>query len=325
VTEAQHISNFLNKFLNFQRWHYRFPVHPQGIIGAVYMKNPINNSLLLAVLTTSATFCTLTTILGPAQVQSAIESTSVSTNRRSQVLDSERRSSVIRNVGFCIVASVGMGVVAAEASRKWQAARKANQLKQQQMPLLQELQERVTELQTEVPLEALQMDESIWSQEVPTEKTLVAAGASTKQMGQFEQFEEAEWDLPTNSSYIALNTIEFPPANSFSPSSATQQATVVEPTTDVLQEAWQLKALRYQILESPEQYETCRIRVPQGKQQWFAVTVENHYYRLFQSETIKEKALKVAGHLSQRGDDTIVTHIEDQYMVWVLEPEAVLV
>jgi hypothetical protein len=305
------------------------------------MNNPINNSLLLAVLTTSATFCTLTTILGPAQVQSAIETTSISRSRRSQVLDSERRSSVIRNVGFCIVASVGVGVATAEASRKWQAARKATQLKQQQMPLLQELKERVTELQTEVPLEALHIDASAWSeaptealeidesagsQEIPAEKTLVAAGIGRSQVGQLEQFSYEAWNLPTDSSYVALNAIEIPPANSFSPSHTTSQATLVEPTSqaELRQKEWNLKALRYPILESPEQYETCRIQGPQG-QHWFAVSVENCYYRLFQTETIKEKALKIAGHLSQRGDDAIVTRMEDQYMVWILEPEAVLV
>lgn len=286
----------------------------------------MNNSLLLAVLTTSVTFCTLTTVLSPARVQSATETTSMSNSRRSQFLDSERRSSIIRNVGFYIVLSVGSGIAVAEASRKWQAARKAAQLKQQQTPLLQSLQERVAELQAEAPVETAFSDSDFsQSPNVPAEKTLVGAGVATGYAAFESTSEDDPWlEFSKDAAYVALQPIELPTKSTFAESST--HLNFLQFEDDSQGQAWlenrTLHTAHYQILESPEQYKTCRIQLPHNENRWFAISVDDRYYRLFKTETIKEKALQVAARLTQRGDEAIVTRIDDRFIIWSLEQEA---
>lgn len=285
----------------------------------------INNSLLLAVLATSATFCTLTTVLSPAKVQSAPESIATSNSRRSQFLDSERRSSIIRNVGFYIVISVGTGIAVAEASRKWQAARKAAQLKQQ-TPLLQSLHDRVTELQAEPPTETgFSETDFAQLQRISAEKTLVGAGVATHHDAFSTSSEDDPWfEFAQDTAYVALHPLEVPTTSTAS--EASTNLDFLQFGDDSHGQAWLENrtppTTHYQILESPEQYKTCRIQLPHHENRWFGIVVDDRHYRLFRTETIKEKALQVAARLTQRGDNAIVTHIEERYIVWTLEPSA---
>jgi len=78
-----------------------------------------------------------------------------------------------------------------------------------------------------------------------------------------------------------------------------------------------------QVLMSPEQYQTCRIRVPHLNRRLFAVLAQGKYHGLFRSRINREKALDIAAKLQYRGDQPIVTQIGEGYAVWVWQPEAV--
>jgi hypothetical protein len=78
------------------------------------------------------------------------------------------------------------------------------------------------------------------------------------------------------------------------------------------------------ILDSREQYQTCRIRVPHLKSRLFAVLVQGKYYGLFRSGVAQERALEIAVKLGHRGDEPIITQTGKGYAVWVWQPKAIV-
>ncbi|NJN58649.1 MAG: hypothetical protein HC879_14720, partial [Leptolyngbyaceae cyanobacterium SL_5_9] len=77
------------------------------------------------------------------------------------------------------------------------------------------------------------------------------------------------------------------------------------------------------ILDSREQYQTCRVRVPHLKSRLFAVLVRGKYYGLFRSGVAQERALEIAIKLEHRGDEPIITQTNRGYAVWVWQPKAI--
>ncbi|NJO49070.1 MAG: hypothetical protein HC840_05895 [Leptolyngbyaceae cyanobacterium RM2_2_4] len=78
------------------------------------------------------------------------------------------------------------------------------------------------------------------------------------------------------------------------------------------------------ILNSREQYQTCRVRVPHLKSRLFAVLVQGKYYSLFRSGVAQERALETAVKLEHRGDEPIITQTNKGYTVWVWQPKAIV-
>jgi hypothetical protein len=78
------------------------------------------------------------------------------------------------------------------------------------------------------------------------------------------------------------------------------------------------------ILDSREQYQTCRVRVPHLKSRLFAVLVQGKHYSLFRSGVAQERALEIAVKLEHRGDEPIITQTGKGYAVWVWQPKAIV-
>ncbi|MCS6814365.1 MAG: hypothetical protein NZ772_12475 [Cyanobacteria bacterium] len=80
----------------------------------------------------------------------------------------------------------------------------------------------------------------------------------------------------------------------------------------------------YRVLTSPEQYQTCYIRIPDIGDRLEAIYVGGKYYSLFKADQSAEQTVELAVKLCQRGDDVVVTKMAQGYTLWVLEADAVL-
>jgi hypothetical protein len=102
---------------------------------------------------------------------------------------------------------------------------------------------------------------------------------------------------------------------------------IVEPSTQVrLQAAPQVETLPFpcRVLNAPEQYQMCHIRVPEVPERLEAIYVGGKYYSLFKADQSAQQSIDLVRKLQQRGDEPIVTRSTQIDTIWVLEPDAVL-
>jgi hypothetical protein len=123
----------------------------------------------------------------------------------------------------------------------------------------------------------------------------------------------------------ALSELQTSPVqNGASPTDLFHSGFLKPPAQDTLgEEASQNEAVTAdQILASREQYQTCRVRVPDLQRCLFAVQVQGEYYSLFRSGATQAKALAIATKLKGKGNKPIVTQTEKGHAVWVWQPKA---
>ncbi|MDB9524401.1 hypothetical protein PN498_00250 [Oscillatoria sp. CS-180] len=75
----------------------------------------------------------------------------------------------------------------------------------------------------------------------------------------------------------------------------------------------------------PGQYERCRIQVPNQHEHQYAIEFNGQFYGLLSAGVSKDQALAAVKHLAQENHAAILTHMNQGYAVWVLEPKAELV
>jgi hypothetical protein len=71
-----------------------------------------------------------------------------------------------------------------------------------------------------------------------------------------------------------------------------------------------------------EHGDTCRIKTSESEQTTFALMWNGEYYRFFRVRETQEKALAIAKNLVKRGEQVVVSHLEQGYAVWVKETGA---
>jgi hypothetical protein len=76
------------------------------------------------------------------------------------------------------------------------------------------------------------------------------------------------------------------------------------------------------ILVLDEHRDTCRIKTSGPDQTAFALMWNGEYYRFFRVRHTQDKALAIAKALVHRGEQVVVSHLEQGYAVWVREPGA---
>lgn len=76
------------------------------------------------------------------------------------------------------------------------------------------------------------------------------------------------------------------------------------------------------ILESRNQYQTCRIKVPHLKQRLLAIGVNGEYYSFFRAEKTREKVQEIMAKIGHRVQKAVLTKTEKGYVIWTWEPEA---
>jgi hypothetical protein len=71
-----------------------------------------------------------------------------------------------------------------------------------------------------------------------------------------------------------------------------------------------------------QDYSTCRIWVAPLQRRLFAIQVEGQFYSFFRLLPSKEAARQTALQLSQNLHHTVITSVEQEFAVWIWQPEA---
>ena len=76
------------------------------------------------------------------------------------------------------------------------------------------------------------------------------------------------------------------------------------------------------VVELGEAGEICQISVQPSQRRLIATEIAGQYYSFFQSVPTRDAAWEIAQQLSQTKRQILITPIEQEYAVWVLQPQA---
>jgi len=234
-------------------------------------------------LTSSIFFYVLVSALNLVKLQSP-ESPPLPTNRLQYLTSKENKDLIIRNVGFCILGSVGAGLVVAEIARRQHAARKVGLLNQQ--PTSQISNDQQSSFAT-APVNQLsnQVSSDVQDMGWVSFQAQVEDWNSFESVGTYSHVEDYE------------DHAEFHTGNEVNSSIAS-------------------------FSQSNQQGQKCRIRVPHLRQSLFAILLNGQYYSFARAEKNREKALNTVARLFDRGDRAVITQANNQYIVWIWQPNA---
>lgn len=262
----------------------------------------VQSAVLPAILASSTVFSLLTFPFFFHRSQPATGSFLI--NPRLQViLESQNRDLTIRYIGGALVISVATGITTVELWRR-QKARQATIAAKQKVKDTASVGLPPPSLHH--PDEWIDRDQS--SSDWETIDQL------------FEGMGSPEFEQPSEPAFAALTT---------------DQLTQVAKETDETGTGGTLPPIQTvssaeanpqpgQVMELTGEYTTCRIRVSSMQRRQFAIQVAGQYYGFFRLLPTKEAALETADFLSRRQHHVMVTPVEQQYAVWVWQPEAEL-
>lgn len=81
----------------------------------------------------------------------------------------------------------------------------------------------------------------------------------------------------------------------------------------------------YRIVVSTDNYQNCRVNVPDLAKPIAAIAYEGKYYSLFKMVEDIQHATQLIRRLRYRGDETVITKTSNGYAIWLVEPDARLV
>jgi hypothetical protein len=283
----------------------------------------LSNILLPAVFVSSAIFSTLTVPFALIKSEPvAVELPPLFSGEIQPIFNGEHKDVAIPYIGFAIVASVGAGIATVEVSRRWQAYREL-MLIQKLSPASEQSTEdkealNLPEYRPEASAIDLPIkDEVLWDQDLSTAKFVTEDQFITVEAT--EQFVDVtQFGIPHQT--IAPSTV----SEKFNFSSAPQEnhsESLVSTNAITKGTVQDLNFNFSKILDTEQQYQTCRIKVPHLKQRLFAILVNGEYYSFFRSEKTKDKVLEIMAKLSHRMEKTVITKTEKGYVIWNLEPE----
>ncbi len=93
--------------------------------------SPVKSILLPAMLTGGSVFYLLTSVVISRQIKPNVIGETMPSTLPQYALREQQRNVAIRNVGFCILAGTGSGLVVAAGIRQWYLYRKQTRQKQQ--------------------------------------------------------------------------------------------------------------------------------------------------------------------------------------------------
>lgn len=280
----------------------------------------LSSILLPAVFVSSAVFSCLTIPFALIKTEPiAVEFPPLFSGEIQPIFNGEHKDVAIPYIGFAIVTSVGAGIATVEVNRRWQAYREtlliqsepseSQSVEEQEIIDLPEYRPEISEI------DLSSREDNFWSQElsVPslTEQPITA--------------EETEHDID-----LAKLTIS---SQDFVPASIAQNFNLSleqpENSTDLLplasksisETAQNLSSNFTKILDSHQEYQTCRIKVPHLKQSLFAITINGEYYSFLRTEPNQERTLETISKLNHKLENMVITNTEKGYAIWNLEPE----
>ncbi len=288
--------------------------------------SPLSNVLLPAVFVSSAVFSTLTLPLALIKSEPmVIEIPPFFSGEIQPIFDGQHKEIAIPYIGFSIVVSVGAGMATVEVYRRWQQLRESATAEQESptptadSPALEAQPEAIEMPEYRPQVSAIDLPplDEVFSPQVITTP---------------DPTPEAE-DIAIEA---AEPVVEFPPTLSPQPPVLTLVSTppdlshVVQGNNVVQLESYRLRVVEpveqldlagAKILESRQQYQTCRIQVPHLKRRLFAISFNGQYYSFLRVEKTKEKALEVLAKLGDRVGETAIAKTEKGYTIWARESE----
>lgn len=263
-------------------------------------RSQVQSAIIPAVIASSAVFSLLTLPFFLYRSQSATGSFLINPNLQ-VVLESQNRDLTIRYIGSSMVISVVTGIATVELWRRQKARQTALQAKQTASQ---------DSSSAGLPPPSLHHPDE-WVE-------LNQSSSNWESIGQlFEGMALPEPEQPLialTSDRLVRVADENHSTNAVSSASSLAQ--------DGAASKSDLQVGR--VTEFNEELATCRIRVKHHRRRMFAIHVAEQYYSFFRLLPTKEAALETAHLLSDRQHQIIVTPVEQQYAVWVWEPEAEL-
>lgn len=244
-----------------------------------------------AILTSSAVFSLLTLpfFFYRAQPQ-ALTHPIFSTPVFQTILANQSRDLTIRYIGGSLVIGVVSGITTVELWRRTQNQRAVLNPSSPSLP-----QSQSSDLSYSPEPEEPDEEDSIWNME------WLKDGASGD--GWSDQAFEPQRTLVSKALDYGIHPLEY-----WDPTDENQASDLSFGT----------------VTEVAENYSTCRIWVEHLHRRLFAIQVSGQYYSLFRLLPTKEAALEAGRQLSQRQHRIVITPEEQQYAVWVWQPEAEL-
>ncbi|NEQ70126.1 MAG: TetR family transcriptional regulator [Symploca sp. SIO2D2] len=281
--------------------------------------SPLSSVLLPAVFVSSAVFSALTIPFALIRSEPVIVELPFYSGEIQPIFDGQHKEVAIPYIGFAIVVSVGAGIATVEANRRLQEMRKlALEKKLSSSPELLLGNE-------EAQLEPLKLPE------YQPKADAVVSTATFKPMDFSRNGEVLSLQSLTQSNtaeaatLIAVETPEpvvVPQKAAFATSAVSERLDLpqVSDENNSEQAPWDLGFNK--ILESPQEYQTCRIKVPRLARRLFAIEVNGEYYSFFRALETKEKVLEVMTKLGSSVEKTAITKTPKSYVIWAWEPEA---
>lgn len=287
----------------------------------------LSNILLPAVVISSAVFSTLTVPIALIKSEPvAVEIPPYFSAEIQPIFNGEHKDIAIPYIGFAIVVSVGTGIAVVEVSRRWQAYQEAANSSESLPNLEQNLENNEVaegpDYRPEVSAIDFSMkEESLFNQTLNISNLEMDAqpilAASTEQVVDANLPLESQ---PNLSAPTLFNSADLEKLN-FSPAFQENDSELIA-ASQIPVGAKELDLTLSKILESCQQYQTCRITVPHLKRRLFAVLINNEYYSFFRIEKTKEKVLEIMVKLGDSVEKMAITQTAKGYVIWNLEPEA---
>lgn len=285
----------------------------------------LSNILLPAVFISSAVFSTLTVpfaLIGKEPV--IIELPPFYSGEIQPIFDGNHKEVAIPYIGFSIVVSVGAGMATVEMIRRWnQWSESTTEEEESSNPPPNSPETSIQPEPLDHPeyrpeVSAIDLSPSDEGFDSPLLTPPEAVGEEPDVPVEPEPLlvqPPPTLPHPTGALSVLSEAPDLSPVPEgnkviqFTPRHANQSATL------------SLDAIESEILESRNQYKTCRIQTPHLKRRLFAIAVEGQYYSFLRAEKNKEKVLEILTRLGDSVQKTVITKTEKGYAIWALEPE----
>jgi len=298
---------------------------------------PLSNVLLPAVVISSAVFSTLTVPFALIKSEPVfVEIPPFFSGEIQPIFNGQHKDVAIPYVGFAIVVSVGAGIASVEVNRRWQAYRESAQAQKplSNLPPISPEKEIQPEAQEQLEYRPevsaidfsskaeLLRSSSLTDTDIVTEAENIALEESKPIFDDSERIEPE----PTLLEQIPiLDTVSSETdLSQFALQNGNHSVELVSSEISAISSVSELDLARNQILESRQQYKTCRLKVPRLKRSLFAIELNGQYYSFLRAEPTEEKVLEVIDKLEPSWSKTVITKTEKAYVIWSLEPEAAL-
>lgn len=303
----------------------------------------LSNILLPAVCVSSAVFSTLTVPFALIKSEPVAIELPFYSGEIQPIFDGQHKEVAIPYIGFSIVVSVGAGMATVEVMRRWNQFRESALLQEEESNSQDfglSAQSKADEPENIAPPEELTLPEyrpSVASIDLPPLDDIF----NTQPLATPSSTPETE-DVMSEAAPTLVEFQPTPPHQSpeLSASHRIPNLSLVPPADNVVQlelqkashesTSQEIDLIWREILESREQYQTCRIQVPHLKRRVFAIALRapaepnahlGQYYSFLRAEKTKEKVLEVLAKLGDRVGKTVVTKTEKGYTIWALESE----